>query len=54
MLADLNYEEILDYAKKIGLPAFRGEQVFDAIYSGKTLEEISNLPKAIKEIIKEY
>ena len=53
MLADLSFDEIKDYAKRMGLPAFRGEQIFDAIYSGKTLDEISNLPQALKDIIKD-
>ena len=53
MLSDFSFDEIVGYIKSIGLPAFRGEQVFDAIYSGKSLEEISNLPKALKEIISE-
>lgn len=55
MLSDLSYEELGQYVKNLGLPAFRSEQIFDAIYSAKTLEEISNLPKGIKEIIsKDY
>lgn len=52
MLLDLSFSEIQDYVTKIGLPVFRAEQIFDAIYSAKTLEEVSNLPKAIKGIIK--
>ena len=52
MLLDLSFSEIQDYAVRIGLPKFRGEQIFDAMYSGKSLEEISNLSKALKEIIK--
>lgn len=52
MLLDLTYSEIQDYVVKIGLPKFRGEQIFDAMYSGKSLEEITNLSKALKEIIK--
>lgn len=51
MLSDFNFNEINLYTKKIGLPLFRGEQIFDAIYSGKSLEEISNIPKALKDII---
>ena len=51
MLADLSESKLKEYVKKLGLPAFRGEQIFDAIYSAKTLEEISNIPKALKEII---
>lgn len=55
MLSDLSFEELQNYVKDLGLPAFRGEQIFDGIYSGKTLEEITNLPKNIKEIIeKDY
>ena len=53
MLTDLSFEEIKSYVKKIGLPEFRGEQIFDAIYSGKTLQEISNLSNALKDIIAE-
>ena len=53
MLLDLSFSEIQEYAMKIGLPKFRGEQIFDAMYSGKSLEEITNLSKALKEIIKE-
>ena len=49
ILTDLSYFELLDYVQKMGLPRFRGEQIFDAIYSGKNLEEISNLPKGLKE-----
>ena len=51
MLSDFSFEEIKLYVKKIGLPEFRGQQIFDAIYSGKTLQEISNISKAIKDII---
>lgn len=55
MLSDLSFEELQEYVKGLGLPAFRGEQIFDGIYSGKTLEEISNLPKGIKDLIaKDY
>lgn len=53
MLSDFSFDEMVLFAKKIGLPAFRGEQIFDAIYSGKTLEEVSNLPKALKDIIED-
>ena len=55
MLSDLGYSELQDYVKSLSLPAFRAEQIFDAIYSGKKLDEISNLPKGIKELIaKDY
>ena len=55
MLSDLSFEELKTYVQKMGLPAFRGEQLFDGIYSAKTLDEISNIPKSLKEIIeKDY
>lgn len=53
MLADLSQKELKEYVEKLGLPSFRGEQLFDAIYSAKSLEEVSNLPKALKDILKE-
>ena len=53
MLADLNEQELKEYVQKLGLPAFRGEQLFDAIYSAKALDEISNIPNALKNIIQE-
>ncbi len=55
MLSDLSFAEMTEYVKKLGLPAFRGEQIFNAIYNGKTLDEITNLPKGLKEVIeKDY
>ena len=52
MLSDLSYDEILKYITQKSLPKFRGEQIFDGIYNGKDLEEISNLPKNVKDLIK--
>lgn len=51
MLSDFSYDEIIKYTEEKGLPKFRGDQIFDGIYSGKSLEEISNLSKEIKQII---
>ncbi len=51
MLSDFSFDEMKEYARKLGLPAFRGEQIFNAIYSAKSLDEITNLPKALKDII---
>ncbi len=52
MLLDLSRDELIDYIKGLGFPRFRGEQVFDAMIQGKSLEEATNLPKEIKEAIK--
>lgn len=55
MLADLTLKEMQEYAIGLSLPSFRGKQIFDAIYSGKSLEEVSVLSKEIKEKIeKDY
>lgn len=51
MLSDFSYDEIIKYTEENGLPKFRGDQIFDGIYSGKSLDEISNLSKEIKQII---
>lgn len=53
ILSDLTQEELCLYAIKLGLPKFRATQIFEAIYSGKSLEEVSNLSKEIKDKIKE-
>ena len=51
MLADLSREELREYVKDLGLPGFRADQIFDAIYSAKALDEISTLSSKIKEQI---
>ena len=53
MLSDLSFEQMTSYAKEKGLPSFRASQIFDAIYSGKSLEEVSNLSKDIKSLIEQ-
>ncbi len=53
MLADYSYEEMKIYAKIKNLPTFRGEQIYEAINGAKTLEEISNIPNALKEQIRQ-
>ena len=45
MILDLNYEEVVAYVEKLGYPKFRAKQLYEAMTLGKSLEEISNLPK---------
>lgn len=52
MLLDYSLAEIKEYVTGLGFPAFRGKQLFDAIYSGKKLNEISNIPKEMLEAVK--
>ncbi len=55
MLSDLTKSEMQDFVKNLGLPAFRGTQLFDGIYAGKSLSEITVLPKNLPiEIIESY
>jgi len=51
MLLDLSRNEVVDYIKGLGFPAFRGEQVYDAMIQGKRLDEVTNIPNSIKEKI---
>ena len=53
MILDLNYEEVVSYVEKLGYPKFRAKQLYEAMTLGKSLEEISNLPKDFKEKIKD-
>ena len=48
MILDLNYEEICEYVKNLGQPAYRAKQLYEALTLGKTLEEVTNLPKDFK------
>ncbi|MBQ8844662.1 MAG: 23S rRNA (adenine(2503)-C(2))-methyltransferase RlmN [Clostridia bacterium] len=50
-LLDYSLEELKDYVKNLGFPAFRGKQIFDAMIQGKKLNEVTNIPKDIKEKI---
>ena len=52
MLSDLTLAELRSYVTEIGLPSFRGNQIFDAIYNGKELNEITNIPKNVLNLIK--
>ena len=52
MLSDLTFEELVQYVKESGLPSFRAQQIFDAVYSGKQLEEITTFSTPLKEKIR--
>lgn len=51
MILDLTFDEVCEYVKNLGEPAYRARQLYEAVTLGKTLEEISNLPKTFKEKI---
>ena len=46
--------ELKDYLKSLGAPAFRGAQVFEWIYKGKTdFRDITVLPEVLREKLAE-
>lgn len=49
ILQDLTYEELLEEIKALNLPSFRAKQIYENIYLGKTIEDISNIPKDLKQ-----
>ncbi len=52
-LLDYTLEELKDFFKKEGIEAFRAEQVFNGIYLGYSINEISNLPIYIRKFLNE-
>lgn len=55
MILDLSFQELSQYVKSLNEPAFRAKQLYEGLMLGKSLNEISNLPKAFKEKIeKDY
>ncbi|MEI3306015.1 MAG: hypothetical protein V8R40_08320 [Dysosmobacter sp.] len=47
-------EELSGFLRSMGQPAFRGRQVFTWLHRGvSSFEEMSNLPKALREKLKE-
>ena len=53
LLADLNPEELSAWCREQGFPAFRGKQLFRWIHQGAGFDEMANLPKAMREQLKE-
>ncbi|MBP3431618.1 MAG: 23S rRNA (adenine(2503)-C(2))-methyltransferase RlmN [Clostridia bacterium] len=53
MILDLNFAEVEEYVATLNEPKFRAKQLFEACTLLKNLDEISNLPKAFKEKIKD-
>ena len=52
--ADLTENEISQEIVKLGLPKFRGKQIFDAIINGQSLQEISVLSESLKLKIQDF
>ncbi len=52
-LIDLSLDEMLAYVENLGIEKYRAKQIYEAIYQGKKLENITNLPKSVKDTIKD-
>lgn len=52
-ILDYTYEEIEELVLSLGEKKFRAKQLFDGLYSGKKIDEISNLSKEFKNKISE-
>ena len=53
-LKSMTPEEMADYFKQLGQPAFRAKQVFQWLHRGVTsFDEMSNLPKALRQTLEE-
>lgn len=51
-IQDLSLTELQDVCAKFNQPKFRAKQIFENLHLGKTLDEISNIPKELKENLK--
>ena len=51
LLADLTEQELIEWGKEQGLPAFRGKQIFQWIHRGADFAEMTNLPAALRETL---
>ena len=52
-LAGMKCQELTDRMKAQGFPAFRGKQIFRWIHQGADFDEMTNLPKEMREKLKE-
>ena len=52
-LAGMTREELTAWMKARGYPAFRGKQVFEWIHRGADFDDMSNLPKEMRQSLKE-
>ena len=52
-LLGMTPDELAAYLKALGQPAFRAKQVFSWLHQGTAFEQMSNLPKALRETLAE-
>lgn len=52
-LSSLLLEELIEYVKEIGLPQYRGEQIFRQLSRGNSIDEMTDLSKALRNSLSE-
>ena len=52
-LTGMTCEEMIEWAREQGCPAFRGRQIFSWIHRGCDFDEMTNLPKNLREELKQ-
>lgn len=52
IIQDLSLAQLEDVCANLNQPKFRAKQIFENLHLGKTLDEISNIPKTLKEQLK--
>ena len=53
-LRSLTYEKLCEEVKAMGLPAFRGKQIYEWLHQKRAMsyDEMTNLPSALRERLK--
>ena len=51
ILADLSLEKIKDYILSVGEKPYRAEQIFKNVHRGKSISEMTDIPKSLKETL---
>lgn len=49
ILADYSYDQLKGIILELNEPEYRAGQIFTALYEGRTIDEISNIPRSLKE-----
>ena len=52
-LSSLLLEELIEYVKEIGLPKYRGEQIFRQLSRGNSIDEMTDLSKDLRNSLSE-
>ncbi|MDR1905530.1 MAG: 23S rRNA (adenine(2503)-C(2))-methyltransferase RlmN [Clostridiales bacterium] len=51
-LLELNESEMTELMRSVGEPTFRARQLFENLYSGKSFDDMTNIPSALRDKLK--